>query len=90
MDNRSFEIDDRQSPDHYRRREFRKGWKNSLRIDLENEYTGETLKKLTWNNLGYRLGRIFGDTPDEMIEELYDWSVRHYQKRGPVKWKSEV
>jgi hypothetical protein len=81
----SFEVDDRQPPDHDRKREFRKGWEHSLRNGVENEYTDKTLKKLTWNNLGYRLGRLFGNTPDEMREELYEWSVRHYQTIGPVK-----
>ena len=79
----SFEVDNRQTPDQARKREFRKGWEHSL--DLEDGYSDKTLKKLTWNNLGYRLGKLFGDTPDKMREELYDWSVRHYQKIGPVK-----
>src|SRR5262249_42541029 len=76
-----FEIDVRKPPDRYRKREFRTGWRNSLSTDPKDEYTKKKLKKLPWNNLGYRLAKLFRDTPEEMIEELYDWSVRHYQNQ---------
>jgi hypothetical protein len=34
---------------------------------------------LTWNNLGWRLGYMFGPTSDEMIGAIYDWCVRQQQ-----------
>lgn len=31
--------------------------------------------------LGWRMGRLFGETDEELIDELYDWCVRQ-QKSG--------
>lgn len=33
------------------------------------------LTNLTWDNLGYRLGRLFGPTSDELKQELFEWCV---------------
>ena len=78
-----FEIDDRHDEpnDTGYRAEFRKGWKaalDSLHSDRE-PYKAETLRKLKWNSLGYRLGRLFGNTSDEMIGLIYDWAFRQQQ-----------
>jgi len=74
-----FEIDDRDDDPNasgHREAEFRKGWKDALGPEC---YRDDTLRKLTWRNLGYRLGRLYGKTSDEMIGILYDWSVRQQQ-----------
>ena len=34
------------------------------------------LDQLTWENLGWRLGKIFGDASEELQEELYEWCVK--------------
>jgi hypothetical protein len=57
----------------HREAQFRTGWKAAL---SGQHYTDETLSKLTWNNLGWRLAYVFGPTSDEMIGLLYDWCVR--------------
>jgi len=58
-----FEVDERHDDPNdtgRREREFRQGWKAAL--DRE-PYKPETPRRLTWHNLGYRLGRLYG--PDQ-------------------------
>lgn len=58
---------------------FKNGWWKGA--NPEQEDFGETAhKELSWHNLGYRLGKLFGDTSEEMIKEMYMWCVR--QMRG--------
>ncbi len=38
----------------------------------EAEFTPQTLKRLTWHNLGYRLGTHFGDQSSEQISEAFE------------------
>ena len=50
-----FEYDDRADPDDARQMQFLQGFHRALE---GRSYTAETLKTLTWNNLGWRFGRI--------------------------------
>jgi hypothetical protein len=61
----------------HRHREFRKGWTRAVAGECYGE---ETLLRLTWNNLGYRLGAIFGPTTDDQIDDLYGWYVRQQRQ----------
>ncbi len=61
----------------HRRARFRQGWTKA--VD-GNVYGDAALGELTWDNLGYQLGKLFGETTDEMIEQQYEWCVR--QQRG--------
>jgi hypothetical protein len=75
MDGLSFERDDRDTdPDKsgHRRARFRDGWNNAVN---GQQYGTKALKDLTWENLGYRLGCIFGDTGPDLVDELYVWCV---------------
>lgn len=63
----------------HREAQFRAGWKAA---QSGQQYTDETLSRLTWNNLGWRLGYLFGPTSDEMIALMYDWCVRQQQFSG--------
>ena len=52
-----YDRDDRAPPDERRRHAFIQGWSDAtLRSE---QYSAETLKVLTWQNLGYRAGRTF-------------------------------
>jgi hypothetical protein len=64
-------------PNH--RGEFKKGWKAA--VD-GSEYTEKTLNELTWNNLGYRLGRLFGETSPEQMEQMYEWCKNQYRSKS--------
>ena len=67
-----FEVDGRRDPSSGRKANFKQGWTRAVR---DQEYD-EVLDKLTWNDLGWRLGKIFGKTPDDMRDEMYNWCVR--------------
>ena len=58
----------------HREAQFRLGWSEALAPD--REYLPDTLAQLTWRNLGFRLGKLYGRTSDEMIGVQYDWAVR--------------
>jgi len=62
----------------HRKARFREGWRKAA---TGERYGEESLKELTWDNLGYRLGAIFANTRPEMVDELYDWCVRQQNER---------
>lgn len=77
-----FDRDDRHTEPNvsgYRRARFEKGWADALSTDT---YRPETLKVLTWQNLGYRLGCLFGSTEPTLIATLYEWCVEQQSKRN--------
>jgi hypothetical protein len=57
------------APDDNNRRKgnFKKGWNHTVE---GNEYTSKTLKELTWQNLGYRFGKLLGKTSINLQEEM--------------------
>ena len=83
MDGLSYERDIRHeepNENKYRFGTFKQGWAEA--IDAKRQpYNEETLRDLTWKNLGYRLGKIFGPTSPDQIEQMYDWCVRQQQHR---------
>ena len=77
-----FEIDDRDTdPDasRYRLARFRIGWDRAVRGD---NYSEETLRKLTWDNLGWRLGRLLGEASQENVDRVYRLCVRLQAEQG--------
>ncbi|WP_155897994.1 hypothetical protein [Allocoleopsis franciscana] len=71
-----YEDDVRQPPDNLRRGQFKAGWEDATVRD--KIYTENTLKKLTWHNLGYRLGKKFGDKHIDEINEIFDCFASYY------------
>ena len=70
-----FEIDSRhQEPNAtgHRRSRFREGWRHAT---AGKRYKDEALRELTWQNLGWRLGKLFGSTETGLVDALYDWCV---------------
>ena len=59
----------------YREAQFRLGWSEAQQPDRP-EYQSGTLRHLTWRNLGWRLGRLYGKTSDKLIGVHYDRAVR--------------
>lgn len=74
----SYDQDDRSLPDNLRRGAFLRGWRDAA--VRGRKYKEETLKKLTWYNLGYRLGMQLGDCPPEEIRRLYERFAEAYHK----------
>ena len=82
MSELEFESDIRsQEPNETRHRQarFREGWRKAA---AGERYNRTTLKELTWDNLGWRLGRLFGHTSPDLVDEIYDWCVKQQVGHG--------
>ena len=70
--------DHRKPPDGWRRGQFRRGWNQAAAGQSMSQSTLDD--RLTWNNLGYRLGMAFGPasaaTIDAVFEDLPDLDHR--------------
>lgn len=75
----TYERDERKPLDDVRERAFHDGWDDAVAGRLYDE---SKLHKLSWQNLGNRLGRLFGDVPAEMREELLFWAERQRRDRS--------
>ena len=84
MNEPAFERDIRSTEPNetgHRRARFREGWRKAIEGE---HYSETTLRELTWDNLGYRLGALIGDTSPKLVDELYDWCVRQQNEHGPA------
>lgn len=75
-DRLSYERDKRnKNPDSNHLRNFNAGWTEALKDDPnESKYKANPeLPDLTWENLGYRLGSLFGEASKHLREELFRW-----------------
>jgi len=75
-DGLTFEKDIRhQDPelDNRRKSRFSIGWKEAVAGQI---YKEEALKELTWQNTGYRIGKVLGEASSELIEEMYKLCVK--------------
>lgn len=68
--------DRRRPPDEHRRRRFHAGWRDATR--RTDAYSDSTLRKLTWQNLGFRLGTHFGEQTDANINFAFDTLAHRY------------
>ena len=83
MDCTTYEKDERNPPEEQRKIKFREGWNFAIAGGI---YKSEkTLKSLKWENLGYRLGKLFGETPPDLIDGIFDWCAKHYNSQGRIK-----
>ena len=67
-----YDHDGRDPPptDEPKRTAFKSGWGDAT--ERGKIYTTQTLKRLTWYNLGYRLGKQFHEQTPEKINEAYE------------------
>ena len=64
-----YERDERKAPDAHRHSKFLVGWKDAT---LHNKtYEATAFKRLTWKNLGYRLGQYFGACETTQQDEVF-------------------
>lgn len=77
----TYETDGRRNPDpdNEALKVFKNGWWMGANPDGE-DFGENAHRELSWQNLGYRLGKLFGDTSDEMIKEMYVWCVSQMRK----------
>ena len=70
----SYKQDKRKPPENLRRGQFHKGWNRRKPI------TEKTLNsRLTWNNLGYRMGQYFGSQSKEQIDKVFQVLADDYR-----------
>ena len=74
----SYDRDARRSPDTARHGQFVAGWKDAA--VRHQQYTEDTLKSLTWHNLGFRFGQHFGNKPEEEIKQAWAVLVSHHEE----------
>ena len=73
-----YEEDKRQkNPGSDRQGAFKRGWGAAVKGENESSRYNDDpeLSHLTWDNLGHRLGRLFGETSDDLQQELFEWCV---------------
>ena len=72
----SFDSDVRDpNPDatHHRGARFKVGWKRAVN---GTDYGEQALRELTWENLGWRLGKLLGPASKKTMNDMYDLCVR--------------
>ena len=78
-----YEEDWRQeNPGSDRQGAFKRGWGAAVKGEEESSRYNDDpeLTNLTWDNLGYRLGRLFGPTSPELQQELFEWCVAQQEE----------
>ena len=77
----SYEEDKREdpSPDDEKLDVFNQGWRKAVNGDLD-DYGELAHSSLSWHNLGYRLGKIFGETSTGLRRDLYYWCVEQIRE----------
>lgn len=70
--------DERKAPDAHRRSKFLVGWEDANQ--RQKVYTEEALERLTWKNLGYRLGQRFGALTPAEIDAVFDHLSEVWQR----------
>lgn len=72
------------NPGSDRQGAFKRGWTAAVKDlsgDESSKYSeGPPPEEITWDNLGYRLGSIFGETDGDLRQELFEW-CKEKQKR---------
>lgn len=68
--------DIRSTPSSGRKGAFKRGWLDA--VSKEKEYKDATLDRLTWQNLGYRIGSLTGESSVELIDNFYTFLEGHY------------
>jgi hypothetical protein len=82
MDGLTYKEDGRSTEpnvDNSRKGRFKVGWNDA--VVKNREYDPKTLEILYWQNLGYRFGKLLGETSDELQEEMYDLCVRQQEEK---------
>lgn len=72
----NYEKDIRRPPDNLRKGQFKAGWNDA--ILQGKDYSEETLRNLTWHNLGYRMAQRYGQLSEQEREEIFDAFAQYH------------
>ena len=82
MDGLTYKEDGRSTEpdvDNSRKGRFKVGWNDA--VVRGKECDAATLETLYWQNLGYRFGKLLGETSEKLQEEIYELCVRQQKER---------
>ena len=65
--------------DNSRKGRFKAGWNDAA--VRGKDYDAKTLEVLYWQNLGYRIGKLLGDTSEQLQEEMYELCGRQREEK---------
>ncbi len=74
-----YHVDTRQLPDHFRRERFKIGWEDAT--SKNKSYSDLSLKQLTWQNLGYRIGKVLGHKSSNEIYKIFEYYAYNYKQK---------
>lgn len=86
-----YSKDVRKYPDNLRRGQFKAGWED--RVIRQQIYSLQALKRLTWCNLGYRMGQRFGKRSLDEINQIFDIFAEHYKITNGIvvlSWQNKI
>ena len=72
-----YERDERKAPDEHRRSKCLVGWEDATQ--RRKDYEAAALQRLTWKNLGYRLGHRFGALEQAQIDAVFAYLAAGWQ-----------
>lgn len=73
-----YKVDVRKLASAGRQSQFRLGWGHGASNEVA--YAETTLDRLTWRNLGYRLGREFGPSGEAEIDGAFEYLAEKLQE----------
>ena len=81
--------DSRKPGDSKRAGRFRSGWKDATERN-KNDYSESALSKVTWQNLGYRLGNELGPRSEQWINAAYEhiaavWDASYFAPTSDIE-----
>ena len=82
------DSDIRKWPDTHRRGNFLAGWRDAA--ERGENYQARVLEELTWQNLGWRLGKKYGPRSRDEIVTLYEILAEHYRQSRPQDPELEI
>lgn len=77
------DADKRNEPDANRLGAFKRGWRDAAQ--RSESYSPEALSRLTWQNLGYRLGQRLGPAGEDTIDRVFASLASKWRKQAEAK-----
>lgn len=74
-----YEKDVRNPPDADRKKRFKIGWQRAV---AGRDYVPKTLEDLTWDNMGWRMGKLHGEASAQVIEAFFEVEATLWREKN--------